>query len=193
MGPMGQQSVEHAKDIWKQIHEFAQKEKYPLGDRYPDGEMTKDVANRVMQYLETNVYPDLKAGKKVVMMLHSHPVRVLMKFFDQPTWGPARLNRTGLERINGYVNSWPMIYFLDKDMQPIPPPGNVYNGEKNLPKYWTFPGGWPAEGQPQTIDNTTLVGARSCMDYGTAYVPPPGYDYSCKKRGYGNAPKTVMI
>ena len=171
-----------------QVHEFAQKQKIPFPDRYPNGEMTKDVANRVLQYIESDIYPELKAGKRVLMLLHEHPARVLMRYFDQPTWNPARMtSHSGIERINGWANSWPMIYYLDKDMQPIPPPGNIYNDEMRIPKFWTFPGEWAPEGQPQTIKDTALVATKTCMDYGTAYVRPAGYKYSCKhKSGPGS-------
>ncbi len=67
---------------------------------------------RVVPYWETNIVPQIKAGKRVVIAAHGNSLRALVKHLDNiPETEIAELNiPTGV----------PLVYNLDENMRPIP-------------------------------------------------------------------------
>ncbi len=48
----------------------------------PKGETLEDVYNRVIPYYKTQIVPDLKAGKNVLIVAHGNSLRALVKYLD---------------------------------------------------------------------------------------------------------------
>merc|ERR1719352_295147 len=77
----------------------------------PDTECLKDTIARVMPYWESDVVPQLKAGKTVLVAAHGNSIRAIVKFIE----GIADDAIAGLEIPTGT----PLVYDLDKDLKPI--------------------------------------------------------------------------
>ena len=48
----------------------------------PKGETLEDVYNRVVPYYKTQIVPDLKAGKNVLVVAHGNSLRALVKYLE---------------------------------------------------------------------------------------------------------------
>jgi len=48
----------------------------------PKGETLEDVYNRVIPYYKTQIVPDLKAGKNVLIVAHGNSLRALVKYLE---------------------------------------------------------------------------------------------------------------
>ncbi len=48
----------------------------------PNGESLEDVYNRVLPYYETNILPQLKEGKNVIIAAHGNSLRALIKHLE---------------------------------------------------------------------------------------------------------------
>jgi len=77
----------------------------------PDAECLKDVITRVMPFWESDIVPELKAGKTVVVAAHGNSIRAMLKFLEGITDDVI----PGLEIPTGT----PLVYNLDKDLKPI--------------------------------------------------------------------------
>ena len=64
-----------------------------------------------MPYWESDVVPQLRAGKTVLVAAHGNSIRAIVKFIE----GIADDDITGLEIPTGT----PLVYDLDKDLKPI--------------------------------------------------------------------------
>ena len=77
----------------------------------PHTECLKDTIDRVIPYWESNILPNLKAGKKVIIVAHGNSLRGLMKYLD---------NMTDDEVVNLEIETGnPICYELDDDLKPI--------------------------------------------------------------------------
>merc|ERR1712127_282605 len=81
-----------------------------MGD-IPKTESLKTVIERVMPFWESNIVPDLKAGKTVFVCAHGNSIRAIVKYIE----GIADDVIPGLEIPTGT----PLVYALDADLKPI--------------------------------------------------------------------------
>ncbi len=61
--------------IWRRSYDIAP----------PNGESLKDTAARVLPYWRFKIYPDVKAGKEILVVAHGNSLRSLVMFLDQMT------------------------------------------------------------------------------------------------------------
>ncbi len=77
----------------------------------PHTECLKDTIDRVIPYWESNILPNLKAGKKIIIVAHGNSLRGLMKYLD---------NMTDDEVVSLEIETGnPICYELDDDLKPI--------------------------------------------------------------------------
>ncbi|MCU1414378.1 MAG: phosphoglyceromutase [Microbacteriaceae bacterium] len=84
-----------------------------LGDQLPRTESLKLVIERMLPYWESDIKPDLAAGKTVLVTAHGNSLRALVKHLDHISDGDiAELNiPTGV----------PLVYTLGDDFAPLAP------------------------------------------------------------------------
>ena len=95
---------------WSQAHD----PRYAaLGDDLPRTECLSDVVDRMLPYWESDITPDLRAGKTVLVTAHGNSLRALVKHLDGISDADiAELNiPTGI----------PLVYRLGADMMPLGP------------------------------------------------------------------------
>lgn len=61
--------------IWRRSYDIAP----------PGGESLKDTAARVLPYYKTRIWPDLKAGKNVIVAAHGNSIRALIMYLEELT------------------------------------------------------------------------------------------------------------
>ncbi len=81
----------------------------------PRTECLKDVVARMLPYWESDVIPDLQAGKTVLLAAHGNSIRALVKHLD----GISDEDIAGLNIPTGI----PLVYRLDDDLKPTVPGG----------------------------------------------------------------------
>jgi len=81
----------------------------------PLSECLKDVVARMLPYWETEVVPDLRAGKTVLLAAHGNSLRALVKYLD-------RISDEAIAGLN-IPTGIPLRYDLTDDLQPITPGG----------------------------------------------------------------------
>ncbi|WP_276923631.1 2,3-diphosphoglycerate-dependent phosphoglycerate mutase [Faecalibaculum rodentium] len=82
----------------------------PAGE-LPLGESLKDTVRRVVPFFESDIVPEIKAGKNVVIAAHGNSLRALVKFLDHISDDDI----AGLDIPTGV----PLVYELDDDMNPL--------------------------------------------------------------------------
>jgi 2,3-bisphosphoglycerate-dependent phosphoglycerate mutase len=82
----------------------------PASDR-PATECLADVVKRMLPYWDSNIVPDLKAGKTVMVAAHGNSLRALVKHLD----GIGDDEIAGLNIPTGI----PLVYKLDSALKPI--------------------------------------------------------------------------
>ncbi len=92
-----------------------------LGDELPRTECLKDVIARMLPYWESEIVPDLRAGKTVLVAAHGNSLRALVKHLD----GISDEDIAGLNIPTGM----PLVYELDDDLQPTVPGGEYLDPE----------------------------------------------------------------
>ncbi|WP_433876022.1 phosphoglyceromutase [Sinomonas atrocyanea] len=92
-----------------------------LGDEMPRTECLKDVLTRLMPYWESEIKPDLTAGKKVLVTAHGNSLRALVKHLD----GISDDDIAGLNIPTGI----PLVYELDENFEPIARGGTYLDPE----------------------------------------------------------------
>jgi len=92
----------------------------PDGDR-PATECLADVVKRMIPYWESNVIPDLKQGKVVMIAAHGNSLRALVKHLD----GISDDDIAGLNIPTGI----PLVYELDESFKPIVTGGTYLDPE----------------------------------------------------------------
>lgn len=80
-------------------------------EQIPLTECLKDTVERVLPYWESNIAPDIRAGKRVVIAAHGNSLRALVKYLD----GIADDAIVSLNIPNGT----PLVYELDEALKPI--------------------------------------------------------------------------
>lgn len=86
-----------------------------LGGAEPLTECLKDVVARMLPYWETEVVPDLRAGKTVLLAAHGNSLRALVKYLD-------RISDDAIAGLN-IPTGIPLRYDLSEDLQPLNPGG----------------------------------------------------------------------
>ena len=81
-----------------------------LGAELPRTECLKDVVARMLPYWTSDVVPDLRAGKTVLLAAHGNSIRALVKHLDSI----SDENIAGLNIPTGI----PLVYELDDDLKP---------------------------------------------------------------------------
>ena len=87
----------------------------------PLAECLKDVVARMLPYWETEVVPDLRAGKTVLLAAHGNSLRALVKYLD-------RISDEAIAGLN-IPTGIPLRYDLTDDLQPITPGGTYLDPE----------------------------------------------------------------
>ncbi len=82
-----------------------------LGADLPATECLADVVKRMLPYWESNIVPDLSAGKTVMVAAHGNSLRALVKHLD----GISDSDIAGLNIPTGI----PLIYELDSKFNPV--------------------------------------------------------------------------
>ncbi|TFD30709.1 phosphoglyceromutase [Cryobacterium cryoconiti] len=95
---------------WSQAHDVRYAN---LGEDLPRTECLSDVVDRMLPYWESDITPDLRAGKTVLVTAHGNSLRALVKHLDGISDADiAELNiPTGI----------PLVYRLGEDMMPLGP------------------------------------------------------------------------
>ncbi|OOC06989.1 phosphoglyceromutase [Amycolatopsis azurea] len=92
-----------------------------LGDAAPLTECLKDVVARLLPYWETEIVPDLRAGKTVLVAAHGNSLRALVKHLD----GISDDAIAGLNIPTGI----PLRYDLTEDLKPVTAGGTYLDPE----------------------------------------------------------------
>ncbi len=77
----------------------------------PKGESLKDTIERFIPYWKTEVEPQIKKGKKIIVSLHSNSLRALIKYLDN-------LTSEEIMKVN-VPYCIPLVYELDDNLKPI--------------------------------------------------------------------------
>lgn len=88
-------------------------------EELPRGESLKNTLERVLPYWHETIVPELRAGKKLVIVAHGNSIRALVKYLDDvPENVITELNiPTGI----------PLIYELDDNLRPV---NHFYLGDR---------------------------------------------------------------
>ena len=81
-----------------------------LGDEMPRTECLKDVIARFLPYWESEIVPDLRSGKTVLVAAHGNSLRALVKHLDD-------ISDEDIAGLN-IPTGMPLVYELDEDMRP---------------------------------------------------------------------------
>ena len=92
-----------------------------LGDAMPKTECLRDVVARMIPYWESDIVPDLKDGKTVLVAAHGNSLRALVKHLD----GISDDDIAGLNIPTGM----PLVYRLDESLKPTVPGGEYLDPE----------------------------------------------------------------
>ncbi|GAA2818763.1 phosphoglyceromutase [Saccharopolyspora taberi] len=87
----------------------------------PRTECLKDVVARLLPYWESEIVPDLRAGRTVLVAAHGNSLRALVKHLD----GISDADIAGLNIPTGI----PLRYDLDEDLKPVNPGGTYLDPE----------------------------------------------------------------
>jgi 2,3-bisphosphoglycerate-dependent phosphoglycerate mutase len=87
-----------------------------LGKDLPATECLADVVERMLPYWESNIVPDLKAGKTVMAVAHGNSLRALVKHLDG-------IGDSEIAELN-IPTGIPLVYELDSNFKPVIPGGN---------------------------------------------------------------------
>lgn len=86
-----------------------------LGEEMPRTECLKDVIGRMLPYWESDIIPDLRAGRRVLVAAHGNSLRAVVKHLD----GISDEDIAGLNIPTGM----PLLYRLDDSFEPTVPGG----------------------------------------------------------------------
>ncbi len=91
------------------------------GEPVPKSECLKDVLGRALPYWESDIVPDLKAGKVVLVAAHGNSLRALVKYLDD-------LDDETIVGLN-IPTGIPLVYELDDNLKPIVKGGEYLDPE----------------------------------------------------------------
>ena len=92
-----------------------------LGADMPRTECLKDVVARMLPYWESDVKPDLQAGRTVLLAAHGNSLRALVKHLDD-------ISDTDIAALN-IPTGIPLVYRLDDDFRPTVKGGEYLDPE----------------------------------------------------------------
>ncbi|GGK76982.1 phosphoglyceromutase [Ornithinimicrobium pekingense] len=92
-----------------------------LGEEMPRTECLKDVIARMLPYWDSDVVPDLREGRTVLVAAHGNSLRALVKHLD----GVSDDDIVGLNIPTGI----PLLYELDAGLQPVTRGGRYLDPE----------------------------------------------------------------
>ena len=92
-----------------------------LGRDLPATECLADVVVRMLPYWNSNIVPDLKAGKTVMVAAHGNSLRALVKHLDG-------IGDSEIARLN-IPTGIPLVYELDENLKPIVAGGTYLDPE----------------------------------------------------------------
>lgn len=87
----------------------------------PLHECLKDVVARMLPYWESDIIPDLKAGKTVLVAAHGNSLRALVKHLDE-------IDDKSISGLN-IPTGIPLLYELDDDLKPVVKGGRYLDPE----------------------------------------------------------------
>ncbi|MFT8394869.1 phosphoglyceromutase [Propionibacterium sp.] len=90
-------------------------------DERPLHECLKDVVARMLPYWESDIIPDLKAGKTVLVAAHGNSLRALVKHLDE-------IDDESISGLN-IPTGIPLLYELDDNLKPITKGGRYLDPE----------------------------------------------------------------
>jgi 2,3-bisphosphoglycerate-dependent phosphoglycerate mutase len=104
-GDLSGLNKDDARERWgeEQVHIWRRSYDVPP----PGGESLKDTAARVLPYYEARIWPEVKAGKNVIVAAHGNSLRALVMKLDN-------LSREQVLKLN-LATGVPMIYRLNED------------------------------------------------------------------------------
>ena len=114
------------------LHWHGHERKYKGIDKklLPTTESLQDTIDRTIPLWESQILPDLLAGRNVMIVAHANSLRGLIKHIDN-------IDTVGIQKI-GIPNGIPLVYKFDKDMKPIvqhkavPPLSGAYLEKRGL-------------------------------------------------------------
>lgn len=84
----------------------------------PASESLKITLERVLPYWNSTLAPDIKSGKRVLLVAHGNSIRALVKYLDN-------ISENEITELN-IPTGLPLVYEIDKDLKPIK---NYYLGD----------------------------------------------------------------
>lgn len=81
------------------------------GIKVPEAESLKDVVARVLPFWRTEVVPQIKSGKKIIIVASGNSLRAIIKYLDKV----SEKEITGLNVPTGI----PLVYELDEKLKPL--------------------------------------------------------------------------
>ena len=91
------------------------------GAPVPRAESLANVVKRVTPYWESDIVPELKTGKTVLIAAHGNSLRAIVKMLDN-------LTEDEIAKVN-IPTAIPLVYELDEDFKPIKPRGEYLDPE----------------------------------------------------------------
>ncbi len=123
---MAQQFGEEQVHIWRRSYDvppppmektderyegFSPKYSDIAEDAFPATECLKDTVARVVPYWETEIVPQLKDGKRLIIAAHGNSLRALVKYLDD-------IADEEIVKLN-IPTGVPLVYELDDDLKPL--------------------------------------------------------------------------
>jgi len=87
-------------------------------EQLPATESLKITLDRVLPYWNTTLAPEIKAGKRLLVVAHGNSIRALVKYLEN-------ISEAEITELN-IPTGLPLVYELDKDLKPIK---NYYLGD----------------------------------------------------------------
>ena len=87
-------------------------------DQLPLTECLKDTVDRFLPYWHESIAPEVKEGKRIIIVAHGNSLRALVKYLDD-------LSEEAVLKLN-IPTGMPLVYELDADLKPIK---NYYLGD----------------------------------------------------------------
>jgi 2,3-bisphosphoglycerate-dependent phosphoglycerate mutase len=97
-----------SKDDSRYEGDFA---KYASIENFPLTECLKDTVERVVPYFESEIIPQIKSGKRVIVAAHGNSLRSLVKYLDN-------IADDEIVKLN-IPTGVPLVYELDENLKPI--------------------------------------------------------------------------
>lgn len=79
--------------------------------KFPKAEALKETVERVIPYFQTEIFPKVKAGKKIIIAAHGNSLRALVKFLDA-------ISDEDIIKYN-IPTGVPLVFEFDEEMKPV--------------------------------------------------------------------------